>query len=1452
MELLIYFSLIHDFDGDNRIDNNDSLYSKYLSTSDEEEIFSTLGAGTYFVRMERSSSNVNTNYNLSLSATANPSAPIFDPGNTLATARDLGSLGSQQNIKQFVGSVDSDDYYQFTLSETSDVRLFADGANQSGIYFSLIHDFDGDNRIDNNDSLYSKYLSTSDEEEIFSTLGAGTYFVRMERSSSNVNTNYNLSLSATANPSAPIFDPGNTLATARDLGSLGSQQNIKQFVGSVDSDDYYQFTLSETSDVRLFADGVNQSGIYFDLIHDFDGDNQIDSGDRLYDRYLGASREAEIISTLGAGTYFVRMRRNSSNVNTNYNLSLSATSNATGEADPRTINLTTDKPGEEEEGHNNCSVSANICEFLTYIVGEERLESTEKRLLEDGKVGPYNFSFSLGSDLKLKNVGDVVSVKEISYLISKDSNKLFSLEGSGLQLTYLDNSDELLVQGKLSGSAPFLNKIPLLGKITGGEPGLTLDLTNSAKQNKYLKVSDEGLDIVGELVLDNVLYFGNAFGLRQAKFFLDTEVNEWKGEAKLSIPSFRFPEIEVGIGYIQNPANNNKWEFNSFIGGVDNLNYPIPGIYALFLQKAKIGVDNWSEADSDSTGLLGEFGFTGGGEIDIKLPDWAINSGYGAYEASLLKIDIDGEISASKVSGAAKFTLIDEKIMYAEGNLDLNIINDSLKGDLEFSILNGLVKGNGQLTVNSNLDITAYGTGSVQLPTINLFETFGFGGITLREGSVLVKYTNNGDRSDDFVAAWGLDKLSPFNWISKNQNKEIGFQLNLDGSWNILGAGEIESVKKLIPGESSFDLNSQSTSFNANTTDMKELVKEALIISQSYLSQFVINTNSDNVLNAAFGDRWNKNTAKDIIKSWLQGNFDNLPEISLIDSSSIENANAAFADSTNTIYIAEEYLAYHQNSPEAVAEVITEEIGHWIDAQINSVDSAGDEGAIFSKLVGGEILTEDRLLALQTEDDIVSISLDGVVTEVNLNSFVENSFSVAEGTPWLALAANWENENDNVAIELLAPNGNVYSESDIANNENIAIVEELTDSTHKIINIQNPDAGNWTIRLVDNNGLGNVEFAALGGTDEGSININSLTHNTSDNTVTINYDASNIKSDANISFFYDTDDANYDGLLISESVIQNDSIGSFTWNTEGIATGEYYIYAMVMDENSAPSFDYSEQSITISQQADISVTQVANFEPVGVGEELTYTVDVTNNGDISSKGITLDQTFSSSVIFKSSSIDPVKQEDNIISFDLGDLEAGESKQIEITVTAPDTVGDIDSQSTVTSQTFDPDIVNDTAILSTTVADESIPVKGTEDRPTLDIDGNGLLEPQDYTLINLYASLGSNAGIFDIFLEQYSDVLLGEGATRNTGTEITEYLASSQDQLFDLDSNNIVESSDYSFLDLYSAFGANSQVLDIFLQQYSDVLLGEGATRTSATEIMNYIQQNLPSTADEFT
>jgi Ca2+-binding RTX toxin-like protein len=74
-------------------------------------------------------------------------------------------------------------------------------------------------------------------------------------------------------------------------------------------------------------------------------------------------------------------------------------------------------------------------------------------------------------------------------------------------------------------------------------------------------------------------------------------------------------------------------------------------------------------------------------------------------------------------------------------------------------------------------------------------------------------------------------------------------------------------------------------------------------------------------------------------------------------------------------------------SSESLVKVILEEIGHYVDAQINPVDSAGDEGAIFASLVLGETLSTQELQALKAEDDTAYITLNGQQIQIEQQNF---------------------------------------------------------------------------------------------------------------------------------------------------------------------------------------------------------------------------------------------------------------------------------------------------------------------------------------------------------------------------------------------------------------------------------------------------------------------------------
>ncbi|MFN5240283.1 MAG: PPC domain-containing protein, partial [Aphanizomenon sp.] len=139
--------------------------------------------------------------------------PVDNAGNTLATARAVGTLTATQSFSDWVGSVDTNDYYKFNVGTQSNFSLSLTGLsadadvellNSSGIRIAI-----------------SQNCGTT-SESITRQLSAGTYYARVYPYSGD--TTYGLSLNATA--VAPVDNAGNTLATARNVGTLTATQSF--------------------------------------------------------------------------------------------------------------------------------------------------------------------------------------------------------------------------------------------------------------------------------------------------------------------------------------------------------------------------------------------------------------------------------------------------------------------------------------------------------------------------------------------------------------------------------------------------------------------------------------------------------------------------------------------------------------------------------------------------------------------------------------------------------------------------------------------------------------------------------------------------------------------------------------------------------------------------------------------------------------------------------------------------------------------------------------------------------------------------------------------------------------------------------------------------------------------------------------------------------------------------
>ena len=279
------------------------LASSANGSTAAESINQDLNAGTYYVRVFPYS-NRHTTYTLSLAAILS-TTPDY-AGNTLATARNIGPLSTSQSFSDFVGSTDTNDYYRFTLNQRSAFSLGLNGLSADANVYLL----DSQGGV-----LASSVHSHATAESIGQSLNAGTYYVRVLPEASS-HTHYTLSLAAMA--STTLDQAGNTLATARNIGTLSTRQSFSDFVGSTDPNDYYRFDLSQHSDFSLSLNGLSA-----------DADvHLLDSQGGMVASSVNGSVAAESISqSLGTGTYYVQVFPYDSS-NTNYTLTLAATASS--------------------------------------------------------------------------------------------------------------------------------------------------------------------------------------------------------------------------------------------------------------------------------------------------------------------------------------------------------------------------------------------------------------------------------------------------------------------------------------------------------------------------------------------------------------------------------------------------------------------------------------------------------------------------------------------------------------------------------------------------------------------------------------------------------------------------------------------------------------------------------------------------------------------------------------------------------------------------------------------------------------------------------------------------------------------------------------------------------------------------------------------------------------------
>jgi PA14 domain/Pectate lyase superfamily protein len=207
-----------------------------------------------------------------------------------------------------------------------------------------------------------------------------------------------------------------------------------------------------------------------------------------------------------------------------------------------------------------------------------------------------------------------------------------------------------------------------------------------------------------------------------------------------------------------------------------------------------------------------------------------------------------------------------------------------------------------------------------------------------------------------------------------------------------------------------------------------ERVESALSTATAWLTAFATSASFGQTLGTAFGDAFSRDHAQAFQAQWSRGDFGGMPRLQIRTGEELHGALGAFSQATQTIYLSRDYLEQPSTDPWAIASVVLEEVGHFVDAHINVSDALGDEGAIFSALVRGVSLDAMALQALKTEDDTATITLDGsmlAIEQATVNGLRGEYFDNANLTNLKltrtdsTLNFNWGAGSPNAAI---APN----------------------------------------------------------------------------------------------------------------------------------------------------------------------------------------------------------------------------------------------------------------------------------------------------------------------------------------------------------------------------------------------------------------------------------------------
>ncbi|WP_317987868.1 PE-PPE domain-containing protein [Hyalangium gracile] len=131
-------------------------------------------------------------------------------------------------------------------------------------------------------------------------------------------------------------------------------------------------------------------------------------------------------------------------------------------------------------------------------------------------------------------------------------------------------------------------------------------------------------------------------------------------------------------------------------------------------------------------------------------------------------------------------------------------------------------------------------------------------------------------------------------------------------------------------------------------------------------------------LRGVFGEGYDAAKAEQFRQQAQAGDFGWMPPVKYVGADVLGEAHGAYDAESGTVFL----NSALQGDPSLAAATYVEEAGHHLDAQLNTVDSQGDEGELFRRVLGGEKLTQAQVAEIRAENDKGTIQVHGKNVEV--------------------------------------------------------------------------------------------------------------------------------------------------------------------------------------------------------------------------------------------------------------------------------------------------------------------------------------------------------------------------------------------------------------------------------------------------------------------------------------